>query len=76
MEQLIYEIFGIKYLLFSAVCKSKSQAQDLADRIKIYNGIIQSYDVEESFWNGTSVKIKALIPEHLAKSFSSLRFND
>ena len=67
----MYEIFGIKYLLFSTVCKSKLQAQDLEKRIEKHSGIIQSYDVEESFWNGTSVKIKVLIPEHLAKSFSS-----
>jgi hypothetical protein len=71
MEQLIYEINGIKYLLFSAVCKSKSQANDIAKRIDKYQGIIQSFDVEESFWFGKRVKVKMLIPEKFAYLFSS-----
>lgn len=71
MEQLIYEVNGIKYLLFSAVCKTKKQANDLTEKIERHNGIIQSYDVEESFWNGTSVKVRMLIPEKLAHLFSS-----
>ena len=49
MEQLIYEVNGIKYLLFSAVCKTKSQANILTEKIKKYNGIIKFYDVEKSF---------------------------
>ena len=71
MEQLIYEVNGIKYLLFSAVCKTEKQTIDLNQKIKNHNGIIQSYDIDESFWNGTSVKIKMLIPEKLAYLFSS-----
>ena len=71
MEQLIYEVNVINYLLFSAVCKTKSQANDLTTKIESHNGIIQSYDVEESFWNGTTVKVKMLIPEKLAYLFSS-----
>ena len=70
MEQLIYEVNGTKYLLFSAVCKTKKQARDLTTKIENHNGIIQSYDVEESFWNGTTVKVKMLIPEKLAYLFS------
>jgi|688.fasta_scaffold25274_20 hypothetical protein len=71
MEQLIYEVNGIKYLLFSAVLKTKAQANDLTAKVERHNGIIQSYDIEESFWNGTSVKVKMLIPGKLAYLFSS-----
>ena len=71
MEKLIYEVNGIKYLLFSAVCKTKSQVNDLTKKIERHNGIIQSYDVEEGFWNGDTFKVKMLIPENLAYLFSS-----
>lgn len=71
MEQIIYKVNNINYLLFSAVCKTKTQATRFTERIKKHNGIIQAYDVEESFWNGTKVSVKVLIPEHLAISFSN-----
>lgn len=69
MEQLKYNVNGIDYLLFSAVCKTRSQAVDMVNRVKKYNGIIQAYDVKEGFWSGTSVTIKMLIPETFAIVF-------
>ena len=70
MEQLIYEIDGVKYLLFSAVCKTKTHAEKITQSVKNHSGIIQSYDVKESFWNGNTVSVKMLIPEKFARSFS------
>jgi len=71
MENLIHEVNGIKYLLFKADLKSKQQATDFTDRIKSHKGIVQSYDVKESFWNGTTVSISVLIPEQVAYLFSN-----
>ena len=70
MEQLIYEIDGVKYLLFSAVCKTKLHAEKITKSVKNHSGIIQSYDIKESFWNGITVSVKMLIPEKFSRSFS------
>jgi hypothetical protein len=70
MEQIIYKVNDINYMLFSMVCKTSSQADKINKKIEKFNGIIQSYDIKESFWNGILVKIKVLIPEQNAILFS------
>lgn len=71
MKQIIYKVNGVNYLLFSMVCKSKSQGKSLIEKIQKYNGIMQSYEPKESFWNGITVKVNVLIPESSAISFSN-----
>lgn len=68
MEQIIHKINNINYVLFSAVFKTESHAKIFAERVKKYNGIIQTYDVENSFWNGIKVTVKVLIPEKYLRS--------
>jgi hypothetical protein len=70
MEQIIYKVNDINYMLFSMVCKTSSQADKINKKIEKFNGIVQSYDIKESFWNGILVKIKVLIPEQNAILFS------
>ena len=72
MNQIIYEVSNVKYLLFSAVLKQQHQIEAFTKKVEKYKGIIQSYDVDNSLWNGTSVKVSVLIPEQNALSFSNL----
>jgi hypothetical protein len=69
MEQLIYEVNGVKYLLFSAKLSSELQSRKFVDRIKDHKGIIQSMDQDYGFLFLT-VRVRVLIPEHLACQFS------
>ena len=55
------------------VCKTSRQVDKINELIEKFNGIIQSYDIDESFWNGRLIKIKVLIPEQNAIQFSSCK---
>lgn len=63
---------GINYLEFKGVLKTKKQADILCDRVKSFSGIMQEFSVDESFWNGTKVSFKCLIPEKYALLFSNI----
>lgn len=72
MDKIIYEVNNVRYLLFSAVFKTKTHAEKFTEKVKKYDGILQSYDVKESFWNGRTVSANVLIPEKFALLFSNL----
>jgi len=74
MENIIYSINGTDYVLFSIVYLVGQQERRIKIGILTYKGIVQSTDIEESFWNGSKTTIKVLIPELYATSFSQLVF--
>jgi hypothetical protein len=74
MEKLIYEINGNKYLLFEVQMPIKN-ASHFNRRIKSFNGILQSVKATESFWSGTMLNIKYLIPEETAFANTQFQFN-
>lgn len=73
MEQLIYEVSGIKYLLFSDVCVTDNQLNKLTERVKNYEGIFQSIDGVQNFWSGDIIKVRMLIPEKHALEFGNFK---
>jgi len=72
MDKLKYEIDGVKYFMFFTICKNKTQAEKLEEKIKDHFGIVQSIDTYNSIFTSTIVKIKVLIPENLARSFGKI----
>jgi hypothetical protein len=70
MEQLIYEVNGIRYLLFSAICQNEYQSDKLIVKAHLNDGIIQKVHVSDTFFGGTKVSIDVLIPEENAIKFS------
>ena len=71
MEQLVYKINEIDYLLFTIMCRKKQDAENIQNEIKKYKGILQSCTFEDSFLNGITVKIVFLIPVKNAVIFSN-----
>jgi len=72
MEQIIYEIKGIKYVLFLLQLSDRNEGKEMVNTVIKMNGIIQSYEVVEAFWAGISIKAKVLIPEEFAHLFSDI----
>jgi len=69
-EQVIYEINGLKYMIFELDLNSRSQ-QKITSKIEKYNGIVQSAKKTSGFWSETIVTVKVLIPEKHALDFSN-----
>jgi hypothetical protein len=73
MEQIIYEIKGIKYVLFSLQLPDRNEGKEMVNTFRKMDAIIQSYEVVETFWAGKSIKAKVLIPEEFAHLFSDIQ---
>lgn len=68
VDTLSTEINGKKYILFEINIPAKN-ANSFNRKIKSYDGFFQSIITSDSFWFGTMLKIKYLIPEEqLVKS--------
>jgi hypothetical protein len=73
-KTIIHEINGTKYLLFEIRLPIKN-APSFNRKIKSVNGILQSVKSNHSFWNGTMLNIKYLIPEEIAFKNAQYQFN-
>lgn len=71
MNQIIYEIDGIKYLYFSYVCNSLKTANKIENCLIKYGGIQQSFSVRYSIFHGTKITVNMLVPEMYALKFSN-----
>ncbi len=70
MDQIIHTINKKNYVLFEVEVPI-SRTTKWEDKINRYSGITQSITKKESFWNGTTINIKILIPEENAMDFSN-----
>ena len=70
VEQINYEVSGIKYLLFECDLNDRSYV-NFIKKIERFKGIMQSAKKTNGFWSETIVTVKVLIPEINAISFTN-----